>query len=65
MDVILEAEDESGRKLEDEDIIDLLIALVFGGQMTTAGGMMWTIIYLLENPKVLKKAKVGDPYLLG
>jgi cytochrome P450 len=45
--------------LEDKDIIDLLISLLFGGHDSTAAGMMWTIMHLTQHPHCMKKAKVN------
>jgi len=57
--ILLEMNDEAGEKLEDKDIIDLLITLLFGGHDSIAAGMMLTIMYLTEHPLCLKKAKVN------
>jgi len=59
LNILLEMNDESGEKLEDKDIIDLLISLLFGGHDSIAAGMMLTIMYLTEHPLCLKKAKVN------
>nr|BCL50776.1 cytochrome P450 88D12 [Astragalus sinicus] len=64
MDILLEVTDENGRKLEDEDIIDLLIGLLFAGHESTATGLMWSIIYLTQNPHVWKKAKEEQEEIL-
>lgn len=64
LDILLEVEDESGHKMGNEDIIDLLIVFLFAGQKTTAIAMMWSIIYLTDNPHFMKKAKVGNAYLV-
>ncbi|QHO44899.1 hypothetical protein HN51_015099 [Arachis hypogaea] len=57
VDVLLELEDVNGRKLKDEDIVDLLILFLIAGQQTTASTIMWAMIYLTNNPLVFKKAK--------
>ncbi|CAI8605412.1 unnamed protein product [Vicia faba] len=57
LDVFLEARDEDGWKYEDEDIIDILIGIVLAGHETTANSMMWSMIYLTQNPHILEKAK--------
>ena len=59
LDIILETKDEKGEKLEDKDIIDLLIAFLFGAHDSIATATMWSIIYLTQNPLCLKKAKVN------
>nr|AQQ13664.1 beta-amyrin 11-oxidase [Glycyrrhiza uralensis] len=57
IDILLEVKDENGRKLEDEDISDLLIGLLFAGHESTATSLMWSITYLTQHPHILKKAK--------
>ncbi|KAJ1427963.1 Cytochrome P450 [Sesbania bispinosa] len=57
LDILLEINGENGQKLEDEDIIDLLIGALFAGHESTATAMMWSIIYLTQHPYFLKKAK--------
>ena len=58
MDLLMEVKDEEGRQLEDEDIIDLLLIFLLAGHESSAHGILWTIIYLTENPHVFQKAKV-------
>lgn len=62
--ILLEMNDEAGEKLEDKDIIDLLITLLFGGHDSIAAGMMLTIMYLTEHPLCLKKAKEEQEEIL-
>ncbi|CAL5206811.1 unnamed protein product [Lathyrus oleraceus] len=57
LDVLLEAKDEDGWKPEDEDIIDMLIGIVLAGHEATASSMMWSMMYLTQNPHTLEKAK--------
>lgn len=59
LDVLLEAKDEDGWKPEDEDIIDMLIGIVLAGHEATASSMMWSMMYLTQNPHTLEKAKVN------
>ncbi|KAH7514370.1 hypothetical protein FEM48_Zijuj11G0082400 [Ziziphus jujuba var. spinosa] len=61
--LLLEAEDEDGGTLEDEEIIDLLLSYLLAGHESSAHGILWTVIYLLENPHILQKAKVIDETL--
>lgn len=58
LDMFLEAKDEDGWKPEDEDIIDILIGIVLAGHDSTASSMMWSMMYLTQNPHILEKAKV-------
>lgn len=59
MGLLLGVEDEDGWTLEDEVIIDLLLSYLLAGHESSAHGILWTVIYLLQNPQVLQKAKVG------
>jgi hypothetical protein len=56
LDILLE---DKGENSEDDDIIDLLIVLLFTGHETTAIAVMWSITYLTNNPLCLKKARVN------
>ncbi|KAI4327251.1 hypothetical protein L6164_019735 [Bauhinia variegata] len=56
VDVLLEVEDEDGQKLEEKEIIDLL--LQFAGHESTSPGIMWSLIYLAQHPQVMNKAMV-------
>jgi len=58
MDLLMEVKDEEGRMLEDEDIIDLLIVFLLAGHESSAHGILWTIIYLIDHPHVFQRAKV-------
>ncbi|XP_004510263.1 beta-amyrin 11-oxidase-like [Cicer arietinum] len=64
MDILLEVKDENGRKLEDEDISDLLLGLLFAGHESTATGLMWSVTYLTQHPHILKKAKEEQEEIL-
>ncbi|XP_004510262.1 beta-amyrin 11-oxidase-like [Cicer arietinum] len=64
MDILLEVKDENGRKLEDEDISDLLIGLLFAGHESTATSLMWSVIHLTQHPHILKKAKEEQEEIL-
>jgi len=59
LDILLELGEEDGWKPEDEDIIGMLIGLVLAGHEAIATGMMWSIIYLTQNPHILERAKVN------
>lgn len=58
VEILLAIEDDDGRKLEDEYIVDSLIFLLFAGHETSALTIMWSIIHLIDNPKIMNKAKV-------
>ncbi|XP_021890083.1 beta-amyrin 11-oxidase-like [Carica papaya] len=57
VDLLLEVEDENSVKLEDEDIIDLLLVFLLAGHESSAHAAMWALIYLHQHPDMLQKAK--------
>ncbi|KAG6582529.1 Ent-kaurenoic acid oxidase 1 [Cucurbita argyrosperma subsp. argyrosperma] len=56
MDQLIDIEDENGRKLDDEEIIDILIMYLNAGHESSGHTMMWATILLNQHPEVLKKA---------
>ncbi|KAL7120831.1 hypothetical protein ACP275_02G146400 [Erythranthe tilingii] len=57
MDSLLSAEDENGRKLSDEEIIDVLIMYLNAGHESSGHTTMWAALFLQKNPDVFKRAK--------
>ncbi|XP_075086609.1 7,8-epoxymelianol synthase CYP88A154-like [Nicotiana tabacum] len=57
VDLIMCIEDEEGKRLSDEEIIDLLIVYAFAGHETTAHTTAWAIMYLEQHPEFFQKAK--------
>ncbi|KAG4134794.1 hypothetical protein ERO13_D08G178900v2 [Gossypium hirsutum] len=64
IDLLMEIEDENGQKLPDEDIIDLLLMFLLAGHESSAHVAMWAILYLHNNPEILKKAKEEQEEIL-
>ncbi|KAF7828546.1 beta-amyrin 11-oxidase-like [Senna tora] len=62
--ILLEGQDENGQKLEDEEIVDLLVGFLFAGHETSAHAMMWSIIYLTNHPHIMDKAKKEQEEIL-
>jgi ent-kaurenoic acid monooxygenase len=58
MDNLLEVKDENGRKLTDEEIIDVLIMYLNAGHESSGHITMWATVFLQENPDIFKRAKV-------
>lgn len=58
MDALLEIEDENGRKLSDEEIIDVLLMYLNAGHESSAHVTMWATVKLQENPEIFQRAKV-------
>lgn len=58
MDALMDVEDENGRKLSDEEIIDVLLMYLNAGHESSGHITMWATILLQEHPEFLQKAKV-------
>ncbi|KAL7125999.1 hypothetical protein ABFS83_14G155000 [Erythranthe nasuta] len=57
MDALMEAEDENGRKLDDEEIIDVLVMYLNAGHESSGHITMWATLFLQKHPDVFKRAK--------
>ncbi|KAK4414345.1 Ent-kaurenoic acid oxidase 1 [Sesamum alatum] len=57
MDALIDAEDEHGRKLDDEEIIDILVMYLNAGHESSGHTTMWAALFLQKNPDVFKRAK--------
>ncbi|KAJ4728737.1 Cytochrome P450 family ent-kaurenoic acid oxidase [Melia azedarach] len=57
VDLLMEVEDENGEKLEDVDIVDMLIAFLSAGHESSAHIATWAIIHLHRHPEMLQKAR--------
>ncbi|GKU92265.1 hypothetical protein SLEP1_g6014 [Rubroshorea leprosula] len=57
MDALMDVEDENGRRLSDEEIIDILVMYLNAGHESSGHTMMWATIYLQNHPEFLQKAK--------
>ncbi|GFZ02881.1 cytochrome P450, family 88, subfamily A, polypeptide 3 [Actinidia rufa] len=57
MDALLDVEDENGRRLSDEEIIDVLVMYLNAGHESSGHVTMWAILFLQEHPQVFQKAK--------
>lgn len=57
MDNLLDTKDEIGRKLDDDEIIDVLIMYLNAGHESSGHITMWATVFLLENPECYKEAK--------
>ncbi|KAA8522078.1 hypothetical protein F0562_012608 [Nyssa sinensis] len=57
MDLLMEVQDEDGRKLSDEEIIDLIIIYLLAGHESSAHATTWAVIFLQEHPQIFQKAK--------
>ncbi|KAL0284110.1 UNVERIFIED_CONTAM: Ent-kaurenoic acid oxidase 1 [Sesamum angustifolium] len=57
MDALMDAEDENGRRLDDEEIIDVLVMYLNAGHESSGHIIMWATVFLQKHPDVLKRAK--------
>ena len=55
IDLFMEVEDEKGHKLEDKNIVDLLLLFLIAGHQSSASAVTWATIFLHDNPETLKK----------
>jgi cytochrome P450 len=66
--LLLQARDEDGRPLSDQELRDELVTLLVAGHETTATGLAWAFDLLTHNPAVLEKLRASlrageDDYL--
>ncbi|XWS62112.1 hypothetical protein CRYUN_Cryun07bG0183400 [Craigia yunnanensis] len=64
IDLFIEVEDEKGQKLEDEEIVNLLLLFLIAGHESSATAVTWATIFLHDNPETLKKAKEEQEEIL-
>lgn len=56
--LLIKARDEQGQGLSDQEIMDQLIAIMFGGHDTTAVTLAWSLYLLHRNPESLARLRV-------
>ncbi|KAJ9563266.1 hypothetical protein OSB04_008426 [Centaurea solstitialis] len=57
LDALLETEDENGKRLDDEEIIDTLVMYLNAGHESSGHISMWSMVFLQANPELFQKAK--------
>ncbi|CAN1341546.1 Ent-kaurenoic acid oxidase 1 [Linum perenne] len=57
MDELMRVEDENGRRLRDEEIIDILLMYLNAGHESSAHVTMWATVLLHQHPHCLQKAR--------
>ncbi|KAL5980566.1 Ent-kaurenoic acid oxidase 2 [Asimina triloba] len=60
MDALIEVEDENGKRLDDEEIIDVLLMYLNAGHESSGHITMWAAVLLQEHPEFFQKAKVAE-----
>ncbi|CAN6579744.1 unnamed protein product [Malus baccata var. baccata] len=63
-DMLMETEDENGNKLDDEEIIDIILMYLNAGHESTAHATLWATLFLHENPEYYQKAKAEQLEIL-
>lgn len=58
MDHLLDAVDEKGDRLGDEDIVDILLMYLNAGHESSGHTMMWAAVLLQKHPEIFKRVKV-------
>ncbi|CAI0456344.1 unnamed protein product [Linum tenue] len=58
MDELMGVEDENGRKLRDEEIIDVLLMYLNAGHESSAHVTMWAMVLLHQHHDCLRKARI-------
>ncbi|KAK6919872.1 Cytochrome P450 [Dillenia turbinata] len=64
MDLLVDVQDENGRKLDDEEIIDILLMYLNAGHESSGHIIMWATILLQEHPEIFRKAKEEQEKIL-
>jgi len=64
MDALVDVEDENGRKLGDEDVIDIMLMYLNAGHESSGHITMWATYFLQRHPECFKKAKVSSNFQL-
>ncbi|PON56872.1 Cytochrome P450, E-class, group I [Trema orientale] len=64
MDLLLDVEDENGEKLDDEEIIDVILMYLNAGHESTAHATLWATLFLREHPEHLQRAKAEQEEIL-
>ncbi|XP_027334111.1 ent-kaurenoic acid oxidase 2-like isoform X2 [Abrus precatorius] len=64
MDALIDVEDDDGRKLRDEDIIDIMLMYLNAGHESSGHITMWAIFFLNKHPEYLQKAKAEQEEII-
>ena len=55
--LLLQATDDSGRPMSDEELHDEIVTLLLAGHETTASGIVWTLYWVHHQPEVHQKLR--------
>ena len=65
MAMLVEARDEDGRPMSDQELRDEMITMLLAGHETTATSLSWVVHRLLQNPVVLEKVRAELQRVVG
>ncbi len=54
---LMEARDETGGGLEEQELLDEVLTMILAGNDTTATALSWAMYYILSNPEVLSELR--------
>uniref|UniRef100_A0A0E0G9S2 Cytochrome P450 n=1 Tax=Oryza nivara TaxID=4536 RepID=A0A0E0G9S2_ORYNI len=54
---LMHVEDEQGRRLDDDEVVDNIVSLVIAGYESTASAIMWATYHLAKSPSALAKLR--------
>uniref|UniRef100_A0A0E0M745 Ent-kaurenoic acid oxidase n=1 Tax=Oryza punctata TaxID=4537 RepID=A0A0E0M745_ORYPU len=54
---LMQMEDEHGRRLGDDEVVDNIVSLVLGGYESTSSAITWAAYHLAKSPAVLAKLR--------
>ncbi|KAJ4721031.1 Cytochrome P450 family ent-kaurenoic acid oxidase [Melia azedarach] len=57
MDGLMQIEDDEGKKLSDQEVLDNIVSLVIAGYQSTSLSSMWALYFLAKFPNVLEKLR--------
>ena len=65
MAMLVEARDEDGRPMSDQELRDEMVTMLLAGHETTATSLSWVVHRLLQNPAVLEKVRAERQRVVG
>ena len=65
MAMLIEARDEDGQPMSDQELRDEMITMLLAGHETTATSLSWVVHRLLQNPDVLEKVRAELRRVVG
>jgi ent-kaurenoic acid hydroxylase len=60
---LMQMEDENGKKLSDDEVVDNIVTLIVGAYDSTSLNVTWAAYHLAKSPDVLAKLRVSNHQL--